>query len=92
MAQKNNIRKNDEHQTSRTLWYLYCLFLGLSLIILGRIVYLQLLWDPQEETDKLSYFQPKNYAHEIEPERGAIMDCKGKLLAYSTHLYNIHMD
>ena len=92
MAQKNNIRKNDEHQTSRTLWYLYCLFLGLSLIILGRIVYLQLLWDPQEETDKLSYFQPKKYAHEIEPERGAIMDCKGKLLAYSTPLYNIHMD
>lgn len=92
MAKGSTIKRNDEHQTSRTLWYLYCLFLALSVIILGRIVYLQLFWDPAEETDKLSYFQPRKYKHEIEPERGSIIDCNGKLLAYSTPMYNIHMD
>lgn len=92
MAQEQTTRRNDEHQTSRTLWYLYCLFLALSLVILGRIFYLQLFWDPAEETDKLSYFQPKKYKHEIEPERGAIIDCNGNLLAYSTPMYNVHMD
>jgi cell division protein FtsI/penicillin-binding protein 2 len=30
--------------------------------------------------------------HEIEPERGAIMDCNGKLLAFSTPMYNVNMD
>lgn len=92
MAKEKTTRRNDEHQTSRTLWYLYCLFLALSLIILCRVVYLQLFWDPAKETDKLSYFQPTRYKHKIEPERGAIIDCNGKLLAYSTPMYNIHMD
>lgn len=92
MAKDKNIRNNDQHNTSRILWYLYCLFLMLSLIILCRIVYLQFFWEPAEETKHLSFFQPRRYAHEIEPERGSIIDCNGNLLAFSTPMYNIHMD
>ena len=93
MATENNIyNKREQHKTSRTLWFLYCLFLVLSLVILGRIIYLQMIWDPSDETIYLHHFQPRKYKHEIEPERGAIMDCDGKLLAFSTPMYNVNMD
>ena len=92
MATDNNINSREQHRTSRTLWFLYCLFLVLSLVLLGRIIYLQLIWDPNDETIYLHNFQPRKYMHEIEPERGAIMDCNGKLLAFSTPMYNVNMD
>lgn len=92
MATEMDKKKKEEYRTSRTLWYLYCLFLVLSLVILGKIVYLQLFWEPSKETSKLKYYQPRKYEHKIEPERGAIIDCNGKLLAYSTPMYNIHLD
>lgn len=92
MATDRNINGREQHRTSRTLWFLYCLFLVLSLVLLGRIVYLQLIWDPNDETIYLHHFQPRKYMHEIEPERGAIMDCNGKLLAFSTPMYNVNMD
>ena len=92
MATDKNINSREQHRTSRTLWFLYCLFLVLSLVLLGRIVYLQIFWDPNDETTYLHYFQPRKYMHEIEPERGSIMDCNGKLLAFSTPMYNVNMD
>ena len=92
MATDRNINGREQHRTSRTLWFLYCLFLVLSLVLLGRIIYLQLIWDPNDETIYLHHFQPRKYMHEIEPERGAIMDCNGKLLAFSTPMYNVNMD
>lgn len=92
MATQKNTDSREQYRTSRTLWFLYCLFLVLSLVILGRILYIQLIWDPKDETIYLHHFQPRKYAHEIEPERGSIMDCNGKLLAFSTPMYNIHMD
>lgn len=92
MATDRNTGSREQHRTSRTLWFLYCLFLALSLVLMGRIVYLQLFWDPNEETIYLHHFQPRKYMHEIEPERGSIMDCNGKLLAFSTPMYNVNMD
>lgn len=92
MKGDRNIDRDQQHRTSRTLWYLYCMFLVLSLVLMGRIIYLQFIWDPQDETIYLHHFQPRKYRHEIEPERGAIMDCNGKLLAFSTPMYNVNMD
>ena len=92
MATERNIGNKEQHRTSRTLWFLYCLFLALSLVLMCRIVYLQFIWDPSDETIYLHHFQPRKYMHEIEPERGAIMDCNGRLLAFSTPMYNINMD
>lgn len=92
MAKERNIKNKEQHKTSRILWYLYCVFLILTFVILGKILYLQLFWEPEEETRYLSYYQPRKYMHEIEPDRGSIIDCNGKLLAYSTPMYNIHMD
>ena len=81
---------NEKYKTSRTLWFLYCFFLILSAVIVCRIIYIQFFWEPSAAT--LEYFQPAKIRHEVAPERGAIMDCNGKLLAFSTPMYNINMD
>lgn len=81
---------DDRHRISRILWFLYCIFLAASLVLICRIFYLQFIWQPDTET--VNYFQPRKYKSVIEPERGSIMDCNGKLLAISTPMYNIYMD
>jgi len=80
----------NRHRISRLLWTLYCFFLIASLIIIGKIIYLQFFWEPDTKT--LKWFTPDNRKEIIEPERGTITDCNGKLLAISTPLYTIRMD
>ena len=55
-----------------------------------RIIDIQFFWKPDPDT--VSYFQPRRYENKTKPERGAIMDMNGKLLAISTPLYNINID
>jgi cell division protein FtsI (penicillin-binding protein 3) len=86
----NNTQKKDRDRISVTLWWLYCLFLVLSVIFIIRICTIQFSWKPDQEL--VRYFQPKRYEQIEKPERGAIMDCNGKLLAISTPMYNINMD
>lgn len=81
---------NSRHRISRTLWTVYCLFLMASVLVIGKIIYLQQIWEPDQKT--LSYFTPSNLKERVKPERGTITDCKGQLLAISTPLYTIHMD
>lgn len=83
-------QEEDKHRISKILWYLYCTFLVLSIVLIVRIVDIQYFWEPDPET--LEYFQPKRTDKTIKPERGAIMDINGKLLAISTPMYDIHMD
>ena len=70
--------------------YFYLIFLLISLVVIGRIVYIQYIWKPNPEF--VEHFQPSKKKAKIEPERGAILDHNGKLLAISTPLYNIYMD
>lgn len=90
MARKTDIQNEDRHRISRILWFLYCIFLGLSILLIARIIHIQFAWEPDAQTVK--YFQPKKYQDKTKPERGTIMDINGKLLAISTPMYNIHMD
>ena len=90
MARRNDIRQEDKHRISKILWFLYCGFLVLSLVLIIRIIGIQFVWEPDPDT--LKYFQPSRYEQKTKPERGAIMDMNGKLLAISTPLYNINMD
>ena len=83
-------QEEDKHRISKILWYLYCTFLVLSIVLIVRIVDIQYFWEPDPET--LEYFQPKRTDKTIKPERGSIMDINGKLLAISTPMYDIHMD
>ena len=90
MGKRNEIRQEDKHRISKILWFLYCIFLILSLVLIIRIIDIQFFWKPDPDT--VSYFQPRRYENKTKPERGAIMDMNGKLLAISTPLYNINMD
>ena len=84
------MQKGKDNRVSMILWGLYCLFLLLSLVLIIKICVLQFGWEPDQAL--VRYFQPKRYRQVEKPERGAIMDCNGKLLAISTPLYTIHMD
>ena len=90
MKQESNIKKDKRDRIGLTLWVLYCFFLLLSILIIVRICSIQFGWEPDQ--DLVKYFQPKRYQQIEKPERGAILDCNGKLLAISTPMYNIHMD
>lgn len=76
--------------TSILLWVFYCGFLGLSVAIIWKMVVIQFSWEPNAEY--VRYFQPKHEQVITKPERGAILDNNGKLLAISTPMYNINMD
>ena len=90
METRKDIQTQDKHRISKILWFLYCIFLLASVAIIGKIVYLQYFWEPDSST--ISEFLPNNYKSIVKPERGAITDRNGKLLATSTPLYTIHMD
>lgn len=72
------------------LWLIYCAFLLLSVVIIGKMIKLQFGWEP--DSDYVRYFQPKREEVTQRADRGSILDCNGKLLAISTPLYTIHMD
>ncbi|MBQ8838965.1 MAG: transpeptidase family protein [Bacteroidales bacterium] len=90
MTREKDIQQNDRHRISRILWFLYCFFLCASVVIIGRIIYIQFIWEPDSNT--VGYFLPQKYQNKKKPERGTIMDKNGKLLAISTPMYDIHMD
>ena len=83
-------QEEDKHRISKILWFLYCSFLVLSVVLILRIINIQYFWEPDPDT--VEYFQPRKYEKKSKPERGSIMDMNGKLLAISTPLYNINMD
>lgn len=90
MAKRNKERPEDKHRISKILWFLYITFLVLSVVLILRIIGIQYFWKPDPQT--VEYFQPRRYENRTKPERGAIMDMNGKLLAISTPMYNINMD
>ena len=87
---KDILQKGKDNRVSMILWGLYCLFLLLSIVLIVKICILQFGWEPDQ--DLVKYFQPKRYLQIEKPERGAIMDCNGKLLAITIPMYNINMD
>lgn len=83
-------KDKQKRRPSRVLMYMYIICLCLSLVIIGRIIYLQYIWEPNP--DLVSHFLPSKQLEIIQPRRGSIIDCNGKLLAISTPKYNIFMD
>ena len=89
MSTQNNTDK-DKNRISRVLWVFYCVLLAASLVAIGRIIYLQYIWEPDEQT--IRHFTPQSKRAVVKPERGEILDCNGKILASSTPLYTIRLD
>ena len=90
MAQGNNIGNNDRLRSSKFLWAIYWVFILASIFLIIWIAYLKILWEPNPET--AHFFRPRNEKNIIKPERGAIIDHNGKILAITTPLYDIYMD
>lgn len=88
MADNKDI--NDRLRTSKILWYLYWMFIAASIVLLVQIINLKVFWEPEQETEE--YFRPAKRQEIIKPERGAILDHNGKLIAVSTPMYDICMD
>lgn len=75
---------------SRALYAFYLLFLLAAVVVIFRIIYIQLFYEPDQSFS--GYFRPKSIKEKLEPERGAIIACDGRLLAVSTPMYQIYMD
>ena len=86
---KNTEGKN-RHRISKVLWVFYCIFLLTSIVIIARIADIQNSWEPHK--GNIGDFTPKAQKVKLEPLRGSILDCKGRILATSTPLYTIRMD
>ena len=69
---------------------LYIVLLVASVLIIGKIVYLQLIWKPDRKIE--TALTPRRQTRTLEPVRGNIIDCKGRLLAMSYPVYDLHMD
>ncbi len=82
--------EREKRRASNVLTAFNILFLMAAIAIISKIVILQFFWKPDPEY--VNYFQPSRKKEIIEPERGAIIDHNGKLLAMSTPMYNIYMD
>ena len=90
MAQQ---KKNTEEKIDRTsliLLVIYAFFFALSIVIIGKIFYIQFIWDMPKNS--LEEFIPNYEKTIIKPERGDIIDCNGKLLASSAPFYSLRMD
>ena len=90
MNSERDIQKESGLRISRLLRSMYWVFLGLSVAIIVKIIWLQTGWVPDPELER--YFLPTRYEEKETPERGAVMDRNGNLLAISIPLYNINMD
>ncbi len=79
-----------KRRASNVLTAFNILFLTVAIAIIVKIIILQYGWEPDPKY--INYFKPDRAKQVIEPERGAIIDHNGRLLAMSTPMYNIYMD
>lgn len=88
MTKKTTNRDNKRASDVLTLFHV--VFIGLAIASVTSIFITQYFWEPDPEY--LIYFQPSRKKQDINPDRGAIIDHNGKLLAMSTPMYDIYMD
>ena len=88
MEKKMKQKKRD--RVGYVLLTTYVLLLGLSVVIFLKIACIQVFFKPDAKLEKA--LTPTNVCRTIEPARGNILDCKGRLLAMSCPTYQIAMD
>lgn len=72
------------------LFVIYIICLLFSLVLIGRLFYIQFIFKPDPDLEK--YFTPQSRKEVTEPVRGSILACDGRLLASSAPMYQIYMD
>lgn len=89
-APKQNTTKKEQDRIGLILYCFYIFLLFVGLAVFGRMLYIMFVWEPDK--DLVRYFVPPSTRSVIEPKRGAIIGCDGKLLALSTPMYDLYMD
>lgn len=72
------------------LYAIYLLMIAASLLLIGKLLYIQLFFKPDEMLEHVLTQKVKKVA--VEAKRGEILDCKGRTLALSYPRYKIYMD
>lgn len=88
MQSKGTKKKRD--RISMMLYVGYLLTLVLLAFVIIRFFYLQVIWNPDENI--YNALTPQVSHTKLNPTRGNILDCKGRLLAMSAPIYHLHMD
>lgn len=82
--------KEGKQHTGLALYVIYVVMLIGGLVAMGKIIYLQTAWKPNEKIARA--VTPQTTRNVIDPIRGDIYDCKGRILAMSYPVYVIHLD
>ena len=73
--------ERENKRASDVLTFFHVVFIILAIASIVNIFIIQYFWEPDPKY--VTYFQPKKKRQSIEPDRGAIIDCNGNLLAMS---------
>ena len=85
-----NVTKKERDRIGMILYYIYLGFLLLAFLLVIRLAWIQVFWKLDKDIEP--YFLPTSTRSVIEPKRGAIKACDGRLLAMSTPVYQLYMD
>ena len=95
--EENEIRQLPQQSTKKkrdrigmVLYIFYVLLLVLTVLVIAKLVYFQIIWKPEPRI--AGALTPSIVKRTVEPVRGNIIDCNGRLLAMSYPIYDIHMD
>ena len=89
MADTGKNIKNRDH-IAMVLYVMYLVLLVGAVLVVGKILYIQLF---EKLNPKLvKELTPASVVRSIEPERGCIYDCQGKILAISCPEYQFYLD
>jgi len=90
MAQEENTGRKKRDRIGVILYVIYLLLLLSSLLLIGKLIGIQLFFDPDPRIKEV--LTPSNTVSILEPSRGNILDCEGRLLAISCPSYQFYMD
>ena len=95
--EENEIRQLPQQSTKKkrdrigmVLYIFYVLLLIVAVLVFFKLVYFQIIWKPEPKI--AGALTPSIVKRTVEPVRGNIIDCNGRLLAMSYPIYDIHMD
>lgn len=69
---------------------LYVVLLAGAVLIVAKAAYIQWFFKPDQRIE--TALTPRRETRTLEPVRGNIIDCEGRLLAMSYPVYDLHMD
>lgn len=90
MSEENNIGSKKRDRVAIILYTMYLAMLLASVLLIGKIIYIQVFFKPDPKIE--TALTPTNTKNSIEPARGNIIDCEGRLLALSCPVYQFYMD